>query len=82
MGFPGGASGKEPTSDAGDIRDSGSIPGSGRRPGGGHGTPLQRSCLENPRHRGAWRAAVHRVAEAGTAEAAEHTVTRIKGTLS
>ena len=49
MGFPGGASGKEPTSDAGDIRDSGSIPGSGRRPGGGHGNPLQRSCLENPR---------------------------------
>ena len=33
---------------AGDIRDEGSIPGLGRSPGGGHGTPLQRSCLENP----------------------------------
>ena len=32
-------------------------PGSGRPPGGGHGNPLQSSCLENPMHRGAWRAA-------------------------
>ena len=31
----------------------GSIPGSGRPPGGGHGNPLQCSCLENPRDRGA-----------------------------
>ena len=34
---------------AGDIRDAGLIPGSGRSPGGGHGSPLQCSCLENPR---------------------------------
>ena len=34
--------------------DSGLIPGSGRFPGGGHGNPLQYSCLENPRDRGAW----------------------------
>ena len=31
--------------------------------GEGNGTPLQYSCLENPMGRGAWWAAVHRVAE-------------------
>ena len=44
--FPSGASGKEPATDAGDIRDVGLIPGLGRSPGGGHGNPLQYSCLE------------------------------------
>ena len=45
------------------LGDAGSIPGSGRSPGGGHGNPLQatHSCPENPMHRGAWRATVHRV---------------------
>ena len=43
--FPGGASGKEPFSHAGDIRDMCSIPGSGRSPGGGSDSPLQYSCL-------------------------------------
>ena len=37
---------------AGGIRDMGLIPGLGRSPGGGHGSPLQCSCLENPRDRG------------------------------
>ena len=60
MGFPGGASGKEPPS-AGDVRDAGSIPGLGRSPGGGHGSLLQYSCLENPMDRGAWWATVHEV---------------------
>ena len=39
LGFPGGASGKNPPASAGDIRDLGSIPGLGRFPGGGHGQP-------------------------------------------
>ena len=43
--------------------DVGLIPGSGRPPGEGNGNPLQCSCLENPMDRGAWRAAVHGVAE-------------------
>ena len=43
---------------AGDIRDVGSIPGWWRSPEGGHGNPLQCSCLERPRDRGAWRAIV------------------------
>ena len=34
--------------------------------GEGIGTPLQYSCLENPMDGGAWKAAVHRVAEGWT----------------
>ena len=51
---------------AGDIRDVGSILGSGRSPGEGHGSPLQYSCLENPKDRGAWWATVHRVTKSRT----------------
>ena len=54
---------KNPPAKAGDMRDTGSISGSGRSPGGGHGNPLQYSCLENPRDRGAWWATVHGVAK-------------------
>ena len=32
----------------------------------GNGTPLQHSCLENPTDGGAWKAAVHGVAEGRT----------------
>ena len=46
-----------------DVRDTGSIPIRVRKiPGGGPGNPLQYSCLENPKDRGAWWATVHRVA--------------------
>ena len=34
--------------------------------GEGNGNPLQCSCLENPRDRGAWRAAVYGVAQSWT----------------
>ena len=34
--------------------------------GEGNGSPLQYSCLENPMDKGAWRAAVHGVAEGRT----------------
>ena len=59
FGFPGVKKGpswlsvKNPPANAG---DAGSIPGSYRSPGEGNGYPLQYSCLENPRDRGAWRA--------------------------
>ena len=39
---------KNPTANAGDIRDMGSIPGSGRSPGGGNGNSLQYSYLRIP----------------------------------
>ena len=39
-GFPGGASVKIQSANAGDIRDVGSIPGLGKSPGGGHSNPL------------------------------------------
>ena len=48
------------------VRDVSLIPGSGRSPGEGNGNPLQCSCLENPMDRGAWRDAVHGVAETMT----------------
>ena len=53
---------KNPPANTGDLKDAGSIPGLGRSPGGGRGNPLQYSCLENPKDRGAWQATVHRVA--------------------
>ena len=31
------------------------IPESGRSPGEGNGNPLQHSCQENPKERGAWQ---------------------------
>ena len=59
---------KNPPANAGDVGDLSSIPGSGRSPGKGNGNPLQYSCLENPMHRGAWWATVHRVEESDTTE--------------
>ena len=47
---------KNPSTNAGDVRDTGSIPGLGRSPGGGNVNPLQYSCLENSMDRGAWQA--------------------------
>ena len=58
--------GKELACNAEDIRDTGLIPGSGRSPGGGQGNPLQYSCLENPKDRGAWRATVHGITKSWT----------------
>ena len=49
-----------------DLGDAGSIPGLGRSPREGKGNPLQYSCLENPRDRGAWWAVVHGVAKGPT----------------
>ena len=45
---------KNPPANAGEARDTGLIPGSGRS-SGGNDYPLQYSCLENSRDRGAWR---------------------------
>ena len=57
---------KNQPTNAGDIRDAGSTSGSGRSPGGGQGDPLQYSCLDNPKFRGAWWATVHWVGKSRT----------------
>ena len=66
MGIPGGLVSKESACNEGDARDVGLISGLGRSPGEGNGNPLQDSCLENPRDRGAWRATAHGVAKSQT----------------
>ena len=55
-GFPGGSDGKESACNAG---YPGLIPGLGRSAGEGNGNPLQYSCLENSKDRGAWWSTVH-----------------------
>ena len=57
---------KNPPANAGDTRDMHSVIGSGISPGGRHGNLLQYACLENSMDRGAWLAAVHRVAKSQT----------------
>ena len=63
MGFPGGSVVKNSPANIGDV---GSIPGSGRSPGVGNGNPLQYSCLQNFKIRGAWRAIAHGAAKSQT----------------
>ena len=59
----GGSVIKNPPANAG---ETGSITGLGRSSEGGNGNPLQYSCLENSRDRGAWQATVHGVAKSQT----------------
>ena len=65
LGFPGDSDGRESICSSGDPC---LIPRSGRSSGEGNGNPLQYSCLENPKDRGAWRATVHGVAESDMSE--------------
>ena len=44
------------------------IPESERSPHEGRCSPLQYSCLENPREKRAWRVTVHKIAESHTTE--------------
>ena len=57
---------ENPPANAGDTGHAGLIPESGRFPGGGHGNSLQYSCLESPKNRGAWWAAVPGIANSRT----------------
>ena len=62
-GLPQWLSGKESTCKAGDMSWN---PRLRRSPREGHDNPLQYSCLENSRDRGAWQATVHCVAKSWT----------------
>ena len=57
---PGDSDSEESTSNAG---DRGSVHGSGRVTADGDGYPLQYSCLENSKDRGAWRATEHGISK-------------------
>ena len=60
---------KNPSANAGDIRDAGPIPGQKDPLEGAmatHSRILQYSFLENPRDREAWQAIVHRVTKSWT----------------
>ena len=57
--------------------------------GEGNGTPLQCSCLENPRDRAAWWAAIHGVTQGRTrlkrlssSSSSKHTVQTLTGSLA
>ena len=74
-GFPGGASGKEPTSQCRRYKRCGFAPWVRNISGGRHSNLLQYPCLQNPMDRGAWHAAVHRATESDTTEATGRTHT-------
>ena len=63
LGLPGGSVVKNLLANAGDVD---SIPGLWWSSGEGNGNPLQCSCLENPRDRGAWQVTVHGVSKSLT----------------
>ena len=58
--FQNGSAVKESVGDTGDMS---LIPGSGRSPGRENGNPLQYSCLEKSKERGAWQDPVQEVAK-------------------
>ena len=66
MGFPCGASGKEPICQCRRTKRHRFHPGVRKIPWGGHGNSLQYFCLENPIDRGAWWATVHRITKSYT----------------
>ena len=59
--FPGGTGSKEPACQCRRCERHRFDPWVRKLPGGGHGDPLQFSCLENPKDRGAWRATAHQI---------------------
>ena len=79
MGFLSGSGVKNPSANAG---DTGSISGSERSPGEGNGNPLQYSCLENPKDRGAWQATAHGILKTFGQDRNELACTHIKDQVS
>ena len=63
VSFPGGSDGEESACNAGDL---GLIPGLGRSPGERNGYPLQYSCLQSSKDRGAWWTTIPGIAKSQT----------------
>ena len=63
MGFPGDASGKEPTCQCRRLRHGSVSMGCKDFPREGHGNPLLYSCLENLMDRKIWPTMVHDIAK-------------------
>ena len=65
------------------MGDLGLTPELERSLGEGNGSPLQYSCLENPMHREAWWAAVHRITESDIPVVTRHarTCCRVDGSV-
>jgi len=69
---------KNPSANAGDVRDVYLIPGPGRFPGAGNGNPPSILAWRIPMDRGAWQATVHGVTESDTAEVIWHARTNFE----
>ena len=67
VGFPGGATNKEPPLSAQETQET-SLQSLGPEdpPGAGHGNSRQYSCQENPMDGGAWWVTVHGVTQSQT----------------
>ena len=73
----GSPSGSDSQESACNAKDPGSTPGLGRSPEENNGNPLQYSCLENPRDRGASWATIHEVTKNQTQLSNYHTSKRV-----
>ena len=69
---------KNPSANAGILRDMGSICGLGRSPGEGNGNSLQYSCLENLMNRGAWQTTVQGLQRINHDWVTKHTPTLLR----
>ena len=72
MGFPGGASGKEPSCQCRRYKRHGFDPWVRKIPWRRAWQPLQYFCLENSMDRGAWQATVYGIAKSQTQLSDEH----------
>ena len=74
LGYPGGASGKNPPANAGAPKRCGFNPWVGKIPWRRAQQPTSYSCLENPMNKRAWWATVQGVTESDMTEATQYAL--------